>query len=221
MMAKPSHDAHVIGPQFVVPYEINVVVNRCPTGYLEITDIQNNIMFTIRSCNTPLHCQRLMRDGRGTPIAMLRAKNRTAHDRWNVFRGQSNADSDMIFTAAKNNMIQNQTRVNVSLGNKTSHNVTCDFHIEGSWSKRNCAFFSGESSTIIAQMRLAQPPERFMVTISPNVDYAFVVALIGTIDAMKSSGSIKAAGHVAVGIATEAVGAAFGAVRYISGVGPP
>ncbi|XP_022002378.1 uncharacterized protein LOC110899795 isoform X2 [Helianthus annuus] len=137
MMAQPSHDAHVIGPQFVVPYQINVVVNRCPTGYLEITDIQNNIMFTIRSCNTPLHCQRLMRDGRGTPIAMLRAK-----------------------------------------------------------------------------MRLAQPPERFMVTISPNVDYAFVVALIGTIDAMKSSGSIKAAAHVAVGIAT-------GAVRYISGVGPP
>ncbi|KAJ0482965.1 putative tubby-like protein [Helianthus annuus] len=214
MMAQSSHDAHVIGPQFVVPYQINVVVNRCPTGYLEITDIQNNIMFTIRSCNTPLHCQRLMRDGRGTPIAMLRAKNRTAHDRWNIFRGQSNADSDMIFTAAKNNMIQNQTHVNVFLGNKTSHNVSCDFHIEGSWSKRNCAFFSGNTSTIIAQMRLAQPPERFMVTISPNVDYAFVVALIGTIDAMKSSGSIKAAAHVAVGIAT-------GAVRYISGVGPP
>ncbi|KAF5775038.1 putative tubby-like protein [Helianthus annuus] len=214
MMAQPSHDAHVIGPQFVVPYQINVVVNRCPTGYLEITDIQNNIMFTIRSCNTPLHCQRLMRDGRGTPIAMLRAKNRTAHDRWNIFRGQSNVDSDMIFTAAKNNMIQNQTYVNVFLGNKTSHNVSCDFHIEGSWSKRNCAFFSGNTSTIIAQMRLAQPPERFMVTISPNVDYAFVVALIGTIDAMKSSGSIKAAAHVAVGIAT-------GAVRYISGVGPP
>ncbi|MFS7927921.1 hypothetical protein Hanom_Chr04g00314801 [Helianthus anomalus] len=55
MMAQPSHDAHVIGPQFVVPYQINVVVNRCPTGYLEITEIQNNIMFTIRSCNTPLH----------------------------------------------------------------------------------------------------------------------------------------------------------------------
>ncbi|KAJ0716244.1 putative tubby-like protein [Helianthus annuus] len=213
MMAQPSHDAHVIGPQFVVPYQINVVVNRCPSGYLEITDIQNNIMFTIRSCNTPLHCQRLMRDGCGTPIAML-PKNRTAHDRWNVFRGESNADSDMIFTAAKNNMIQNQTRVNVFLGNKTSHNVACDFHIEGSWSKRNCAFFSGNTSTIIAQMRLAQPPERFMVKISPNVDYAFVVALIGTIDAMKSSGSIKAAAHVAVGIAT-------GAVRYISGVGPP
>ncbi|MFS7927922.1 putative tubby-like protein [Helianthus anomalus] len=58
----------------------------------------------------------------------------------------------MIFTAAKNNMIQNQTRVNVFLGNKMSHNVACDFHIEGSWSKRNCVFFSGNTSTIIAQV---------------------------------------------------------------------
>lgn len=62
----------------------------------------------------------------------------------------------------------------------------CDFMIKGSWSQRNCAIYVGDSSTIIAQMQPLDA-KRFMVTIHPNVDYAFVVALIAIVDAMKCS----------------------------------
>ncbi|KAI3676261.1 hypothetical protein L1987_85865 [Smallanthus sonchifolius] len=95
----------VIGSQFIVPYELNVIVNRHKSGDLVFTDKDEKIVFTITSR------ERLPQDECGTPIAMLRAKNKTAHDRWNVFKGQSKADSDMIFSATTNDIIQNGTHM--------------------------------------------------------------------------------------------------------------
>ena len=68
-------------------------------------------------------------------------------------------------------------------------------------------------------MQIVQPIEnvkfaedKFVVTIHPNVDYAFVVALIATIDAMKSWGlkekvavqAIKQGGEVLANVIVEA-----------------
>ncbi|GKC49000.1 LURP-one-related 10-like protein [Tanacetum coccineum] len=91
-------------------------------------------------------------------------------------------------------MIQSKTHVNVFLANKTSNKDYCDFKIEGSWSKKNCSIHMRGSSSPIAQIHTYQPLEnaqpakgKFMVTIYPSVDYAFVVALIAILDGMKSS----------------------------------
>lgn len=84
----------------------------------------------------------------------LRLQNLSTHSRWNVYRGESKADSDMIFSAEKGHMFQFKTTVSVMLANKTRGNDHCDFKIKGSWSEGKCTIYMGDSSTIIAQVVL-------------------------------------------------------------------
>nr|KAJ0192235.1 hypothetical protein LSAT_V11C800433910 [Lactuca sativa] len=134
----------------------------------------------------------------------------TAHDGWYVFRGDSERKSDMIFTTKKHCVIQLfKSDVNVFLANKTSNKNVCDFKVEGSWSKRNCTIYMGDTSTTIAQMCKMQSleniikfvNEKFKVTISPNVDFAFVITIIAIVEAMedsdkKSKGAVQVVGGV-------------------------
>ncbi|KAI3671749.1 hypothetical protein L1987_87129 [Smallanthus sonchifolius] len=87
-------------------------------------------------------------------------------------------------------MIQFMTSLQVFLANKPNGEDVCDFKIKGSWSKRKCKIYMGDTdSTTIAQMhkkhkskKVKLDKNKFMVTIYPNVDYAFVVALIAIVD---------------------------------------
>ncbi|KAK9048954.1 hypothetical protein SSX86_032080 [Deinandra increscens subsp. villosa] len=181
----------VIGQQFIAPHESNLIVNRYSGGDFVITDTENKIILTVKSCDTVFHRQRLLLDECERPIATLRAKNKTAHARWNVFRGESKAESDMIFSATTDHMIQNHIHVNVSLANKMSSGDDCDFYIKGNWLNGNCDIRKRDSSSSIAQMHEWLSPHKFKVKIDPNVDYAFVVALIAIVDGIESHGPTK------------------------------
>ncbi|KAI3786995.1 hypothetical protein L1987_41132 [Smallanthus sonchifolius] len=199
MMAQPSYapspyPVSVIGSQFIAPYPFEVIIVTNSSGDLLITDINHKILFKVKPCNTSTHEQRVLLDADDIPIVMMREKTWTAHSGWKVFKGDSNADSEMIFSTKTPKVIQSKTNVHVFLANKTSSKDFCDFKITGSWSKRSCSIYIGESSTIIAQMHKMEPPrsfrfvkDKFMVKIYPYVDYAFVVTLIGIVEAMKSS----------------------------------
>ncbi|KAJ0478411.1 putative tubby-like protein [Helianthus annuus] len=94
-----------------------------------------------------------MLDAADEPIAMLREKNLTMHKRWEAFRGESNASSNMIFSTKTENLVHFKTRtVSVMLANKSSSNDDCDLKIEGRWKKKN--FTIGDSSKTIAQVSL-------------------------------------------------------------------
>ncbi|KAI3703337.1 hypothetical protein L1987_73333 [Smallanthus sonchifolius] len=138
---------------------------------------------------------------------MLREKSLTMHGRWNVFKGESKADSDMIFSAKTEHMIQFKTNVSMTLANKKNNSDACDLRLKGSWSEKNCTIYMGDSSTAIAQMHkpktLKYATEKFTVTIQPNMDYACVVALFAIVDAMENpdekkqgSNAVGAAGNV-------------------------
>ncbi|KAH1107951.1 hypothetical protein J1N35_011719 [Gossypium stocksii] len=112
----------------------------------------------------------------------------TVHDRWQVFRGKSTEEKDLIFTVKRSSMIQLKTKLHVFLATNPKENVF-DFRVEGSWLERSWIIYSGESNTILAQMHKKHNVEsvllgkgKFMVTVYPNVDYAFVVALIAILD---------------------------------------
>ncbi|KAI3771059.1 hypothetical protein L6452_02212 [Arctium lappa] len=224
-MAQPSNapvsiPVSVIGPEFISPHQLEVIVDTYSSGNLVITDTNHKIMLKVKPYNTSFHRQLFLLDAEDRPIVMLREKNMSEHDRWNVFRGDSKADSDMIFSTKTPHMIQYKTNLNVFLANKRSSKNDCDFKIKGSWSKRKCAVYMGDSSTTIAQMHEMQPTDnvkfskdKFMLTIFPNVDYAFVVTLIAIVGAMKSSDTKE----VVVGGVTEAAvggGEAFGAIVF-------
>ncbi|KAJ9547700.1 hypothetical protein OSB04_020243 [Centaurea solstitialis] len=174
----------VIGSQFMAPYPFDIIIDINSGGKLVITDINHKIILKVKSCDTTFHHKRVLLDVNDKPIATLREKIMSKHNRWKVFRGKSTSDSNMIFSMKQPNMIQFKTSLNVFLANNKV--------IKGSWSKRKCTIYAGDSSTRIAQMHKMEPSKnkkfnkgKFMVTIQRNVDYAFVVALIAIVDAMK------------------------------------
>ncbi|XP_076904322.1 protein LURP-one-related 15-like [Bidens hawaiensis] len=218
MMAQPSDEPlfppfSVVGPQFVVPKPLEIIVDKYPCRNLVITDINHSIILKVRPCDTSFHRQSVLLDGNGKPIMMLRKKYLTMHGTWNAFRGDSKADSDIIFSAKTENVIQFKTNVSVTLANKMSSNDDCDLRIKGSWSKGNCTIYMRDSSTAIAQMHKLETSKyaknKFTVTIQANMDYACVVALLAIVDAMENPdvkhGSVADA---AAGGVVDVVGAA-------------
>ncbi|KAK8609777.1 hypothetical protein V6N13_093191 [Hibiscus sabdariffa] len=117
----------------------------------------------------------------------------SARDRWQVFKGGSTDASDLLFSARRSSMFQSKTEVDVFLANNTKEEV-CDFKVKGSWSERSFVVYAGESSTIVAQMHKKHTVEniliekdKFVVTVYPNIDYAFIVALVVIHDGLNSS----------------------------------
>jgi hypothetical protein len=73
------------------------------------------------------------------------------HNRWEVFRGDSANASDLLFTVKKSSMIQFKTEMDVFLAGNTAQQV-CDFKIKGNYFDRSCAFYLGNSTTMVAQV---------------------------------------------------------------------
>ncbi|KAJ9547774.1 hypothetical protein OSB04_020317 [Centaurea solstitialis] len=186
----------VIGSQFMAPYPIDFIVDTNSKGNLVITDINHRIMLKVKPCNTILHDQRLLLHNDDRPIAMLRNKLMSEHKIWKVYMGDSIANSDMIFSTEKARVLQSKTNLIVLLGNNRKKKNACDLKINGSWSKRNCTIYLGHSQMKIARMHPMQESgnvrfakDKFMLEVNANVDYAFIVAIIAVIDAMKSNAS--------------------------------
>ncbi|XP_022743298.1 protein LURP-one-related 15-like [Durio zibethinus] len=187
-----ANPVSVIGPQYCCPQPVDLVmvgkVWTLTEGNFTVTDINGNIMFKIKAKSFSMHDCRLLLDATGNPICTLRPKIMTAHDRWQVFRGESTEEKDLIITVKRSSMIQVKSKLHVFLGNNPKEDV-CDFRVEGTWSERSCVIYSGESNTIVAQMHKKVSVEsvllgkdKFMVTVYPNVDYAFIVALVAILD---------------------------------------
>nr|XP_043622832.1 protein LURP-one-related 10-like [Erigeron canadensis] len=209
------HPVSVIGHEFIAPYPLEIKVEKHSKESLVITDINNKIILKVKPCDSSFHRQRLLLDANDRPIVKLREKNLSEHKRWNIFRGESKANSDMIFSTKKEHTTQtNIVCVNVYMANKINSKGDCDFLVKGNWSKRSCTVYMGDSSTSIAQMNAVQSLEKkkmekdkFMVTIGPNVDYAFVVALFVILDAMKNSDTKEVVAGEVVGGVGDVLGA--------------
>ncbi|CAI9090387.1 OLC1v1025150C1 [Oldenlandia corymbosa var. corymbosa] len=183
----------VVGPQYCLPRPVDLLIVRklmTLTNDFKVTDIEKNTMFKVKGKLLSTHDKRVLLDAAGTPILTLNNKIFSAYSRWQVFRGASTHPKDLIFSAKTSSMIQLKTKLHVYLGNRMSED-SCDFRVEGSWSDDACKVYVGETATIAAQMNKKDNAssfllgkDTFMVTVNPNVDYAFVVSLILILDAI-------------------------------------
>ncbi|KAI3810967.1 hypothetical protein L1987_20669 [Smallanthus sonchifolius] len=176
-MTRPSDEPvlcpHVFGPQYVSGVSVNLIVDKASGEYLLREGNDKGMTFYVVGFNIAIRSLLMLQGPEKAPVAVLAAEG---HAEWNAYScGKSEADSGKIFSVSKDG-----AQVNVSLAKKLSSSDDMDFQIKGSWSERNCAIYMGDSSTIIAQNK-----DKVMVEIYPNVDYAFVVALIVIVDAMK------------------------------------
>ncbi|CAL5192424.1 unnamed protein product [Lathyrus oleraceus] len=184
--------ASIYGPQYCAPYAIDLTIVRkvmtISDGNFAVTDVNGNMVFNVKGSLVTLRDRRVLLDAAGNPITTLRRKIVTMHDRWEAFRGESTEAKDLIFTLKRSSLIQFKTKLHVFLAGNTKEDV-CDFKVKGSWLERSCMIYAGESNNIVAQMHKKHTVEsvligkdQFMVTVYPNVDYAFIVALIVILD---------------------------------------
>ncbi|XP_062167450.1 protein LURP-one-related 15-like [Alnus glutinosa] len=177
----------IIGPQYCARYPVDLAfvqefVHVSNFGKYVVTDVNGTVKFKFRGQIVHVTQRQVLLDVAGNPVVTPRQE---CNDRWQAFRGESREKSDLIFSVKQTSIIQGRTKLHVFLANNTKEDV-CDFKVEGSWSERSCVVYAGESSSIIAQMHKKETVEsektaitdNFSVTISPNVDHAFIVALV-------------------------------------------
>ncbi|KAK9069991.1 hypothetical protein SSX86_010389 [Deinandra increscens subsp. villosa] len=185
---QPPNSAAVVGPNFLAPYPVDLTIVKkllaLSDGNFAVTDVNGNVMFKVKGKHISLRDRRVLLDAAGNPILSFQKKLRTMHNRWVVFRGDSSDSKDIIFSAKQSSLIQFKTSLDVFLGYNEKENL-CDFKVKGSWFDRSCAIYAGDGTTIIAQMHkkhtaqsIMLGKDTFSVMVYPNVDYAFIVALV-------------------------------------------
>ncbi|KAL1191993.1 Protein LURP-one-related 15 [Cardamine amara subsp. amara] len=179
----------IVDPRFCVSYPVEMAIVRkvmkLKGGNFVITDVKGKMLFKVKDPVFGLHDKRILLDGSGSQVLTLREKIVSMHDRWQVFRGGSTEQGDLLYTVKKTSMVQLiRTKLEVFL----SHNKeekTCDFRVKGNWSENSCIVYAGESDAIVAQMQTKDTvqsvvwgKDNYTVTVNPNVDYAFIASLI-------------------------------------------
>ncbi|KAJ3697314.1 hypothetical protein LUZ61_001019 [Rhynchospora tenuis] len=185
----------VVGQQFFSPDTMALTVSKKPSasnGDYVVSDVNGIILLNVEGRLFSLtHC-RVLCDAAGTSIISMRKEPFpfSMHQRCNVYRGNSNNQRDLLFTVKKARILQSQTELNVYLARNTAEQH-CDFKVKGSWFERSWIFYLGDSNTIIAHMSckfelksVLLGMDTFKVTVYPNVDYAFIVAIIVILDEM-------------------------------------
>ncbi|XP_030466011.1 protein LURP-one-related 15-like [Syzygium oleosum] len=185
----------VVGLPYCCPNPVDVAIVRkvmtLSDGNPVVTDNNGNLIFKVKGALLTLHDRKVLSDASGQPILTFRKKIITAHSRWQAFRGESSDMRDLVFTAKTSSVIRLKTQLDVFLANNRNEDVS-DFKVKCSWFDRSCVIYAGGSSNIVAQMHkktsiqsLLLGKDKFMVTIYPNIDYAFIVALIVILEEIK------------------------------------
>ncbi|KAL1191999.1 Protein LURP-one-related 15 [Cardamine amara subsp. amara] len=191
----------IVDPRFCVSYPVEMAIVRkvmkLKGGNFVITDVNGNMMFKVKDPLFGLHDKRILLDSSGAQVLTLREKIMSMHSRWQVLRGGSKQQGDLLYTVKKTSMVQLiRTKLEVFL----SHNKeekTCDFRVRGNWSESSCVVYAGESDTIVAQMQKNDTwqstlwgKDNYTVTAYPNVDYAFIASLIVILHDINCSSSL-------------------------------
>ncbi|CAL9210082.1 unnamed protein product [Musa hybrid cultivar] len=169
----------IVGPQFCVPYPIDLTffIDAANCDHLTVTDINGNVVFKVEAHKWSLRNRQVVVDASGKPVISMQQKVHilisaslpsfckvqdvdsgrsvmqlsSIHDRWQVFKGNSSDPKHMLFSVKRRSALQFKTELDVFLAANTKEEV-CDFKIKGSFRKRSCTVYKGDSSMVIAQM---------------------------------------------------------------------
>ncbi|MED6156514.1 hypothetical protein PIB30_014909 [Stylosanthes scabra] len=192
----PSYGSAIVNPEYCVPYSVDLIITKERTfggHHFTVTDVNDAVVFTVKgplvSILTP-HAHRFLRDVNGTTILHLR-KSLLLLSGWEAYRGESREQRDLIFTREPPQLFQRGTKMKVFLANNNTQ--VCDFKlVKASFFGRSWIVTIAESDTVVAQIKHKVGSifsrEKFMITVSPNIDYAFIVALTLTLEDYLNSG---------------------------------
>ncbi|CAN0879600.1 Protein LURP-one-related 15 [Linum grandiflorum] len=189
----------VVGPQYLADYPVDLTVASTTLTLGEndftIKDINGTVIFNVKSKLLSLHDRRRMHDSAGNVVLSLQQKILSAHRRWQAFKGDSTDAKDLIFSVRKSSILKYKGKLDVFLA-ENKKEESPDFRIKGGWAEGSCTVYLGKSKTVIAKMQRGQSlkvvfldADTFKVTVYPQVDYAFIVALVVILDEINADRS--------------------------------
>lgn len=184
----------VVSPQFCAPHVVPLTVTKKAMSFsggdFTVTDDTNGaVVLQVKGTYLSVRSHRVLHDAAGRAILTMQRKVFSMHDKWKVFRGDSTAANDLLFTVKKTSIFQLKTKLDVFLAGNTTAEQVCDFKIKGSYFERSCAFYRGNSNVLIAQMNrkftlsnVLLGKDTYSVSVFPHVDYVFIAALVVILD---------------------------------------
>ncbi|MCL7049600.1 hypothetical protein MKW94_019987 [Papaver nudicaule] len=177
----------VVSPQYGAPDQVDLYISKkvkktTKGRHLGVFDSNGNTIFKVKT-NGLFSSRLILVDAAGVPVVSLKSAKISLHERWKVYKGDSEDSNDLLFTVKKSHCLQFRTQLEVFLAPNTDESA-CDFMMKQTYREKSCVIYRGYSDTIIAEMHnneavpVKVPGEdTCSVTIYPNVDCAFVVAL--------------------------------------------
>ncbi|KAJ6969065.1 hypothetical protein NC653_036891 [Populus alba x Populus x berolinensis] len=165
----------VIGQEFVTQHPVDLEMMQ-KTFSLGMNDY---LIFQVKSKIATVRDIRYLQDAYGNIFVSLKHKANDAHGRWEVFRGESIEQKDLLFSVKQSSVFQLvSSKVKCIPTFYTRQKSVPDFRIEGAFIDSSCTIYLGNSNTIVAHRE-----DDFQVTVCPNVDYAFIIVIVVILDA--------------------------------------
>ncbi|KAG6758168.1 hypothetical protein POTOM_038504 [Populus tomentosa] len=176
----------VVGESYCAPYPLELIVKKkikkLSNAQFEVFDLSGNLLLQVDGGVWNFQLKRVLRDPAGFPILTIRGKVLTLWHKWKANAGESTDDSNVLFTVKQSHPLQIKKAINVFL-TANSKKKEPDFHISGSYTSLSFKVYEGRR--LIAEVKhnftlqsFCKGKERYKVKVYPEVDYAFVVALL-------------------------------------------
>nr|GEU38644.1 hypothetical protein [Tanacetum cinerariifolium] len=194
----------VVDAQYVEPYTVDLAVQRKSVtnsnGNFTVVDINRNLMFKIKDTRFSFHDRHILYDATEKPLLTFKKKLRSIHGRWQAFKGDSKNHKDLLFSVKKSSTPKYQTELDVFLV-ENKEETTSDCKVTGDWETKSCSVYGQDGYTVLAEvhdkqniMNVEHGKDTFGITVYPEVDYVFIVALVVILTEIKtydSSGKKK------------------------------
>ncbi|CAM8889009.1 unnamed protein product [Rhodiola kirilowii] len=147
----------VVSPKFVSPHPLDLTIMRTasfvwPNGNFDVTDSQRSLLFEVKDRRLfTVSDLCVILDAKRSPVVTIRKKFWTMHSTWEVFKGESSYETNLLFSIKRTSIFQTKTKLQVFLATNKDENV-CDYNVQGSWLNGTCAVYAGQSSNIVAQV---------------------------------------------------------------------
>ncbi|KAB5544415.1 hypothetical protein DKX38_012527 [Salix brachista] len=181
----------VIGESYCTPYPLELIVkkkiNKLSSSQFEAFDLSGNLLLKVDGGVWNFKLKRVLLDPSGFPILTLRGKALAFRHKWKAHAGESTHDnSNILFSVKQSHPLQIKKQINIYLANKFKKKEP-DFLITGAYTSLSFKVYEGRR--LIAEVKhnftlesFCKGKEKYRVKVYPEVDYAFIVALLVILD---------------------------------------